>query len=130
MKMNAAAEKRQDEPRKIVWILKALLCSYILTGVFLLLLALLLYKLNLSEEMVNAGILLIYTISTFSGGFVMGKVTGQRKFLWGLLCGVLYFLLLFLISLGVYHTIHSDLRALATSLLLCAGGGMLGGMVS
>ena len=65
-------------------LVKALLCAYLVTGMFLLILALLLYKAGLCEENVNLGIILIYVIGTFSGGFVMGKLEGQKKFLWGL----------------------------------------------
>lgn len=110
--------------------LKSLLCAYIVTEILLLILTLLLYKAGLSEENINAGIILTYVISTFSGGFVIGKLTGARKFLWGLLLGVVYFLLLTLISLGIYHSLQSDLMNLTTTFLLCAGGGMLGGMIS
>ena len=110
--------------------LKSLLCAYIVTGILLLILTLLLYKAGLSEENINAGIILTYVISTFAGGFVMGKLTGTKKFLWGLLLGVLYFVLLLLISLGVYHTLQAEITNLLTTFLLCAGGGMLGGMVS
>ena len=113
-----------------VRILKALPCAYIVTGIMLLILTILLYKAGLSEENVNAGIILTYVISTFAGGFVMGKLTGTKKFLWGLLLGVLYFVLLLLISLGVYHTLQAEITNLLTTFLLCAGGGMLGGMVS
>ena len=113
-----------------VRILKALLCAYIVTGIMLLILTILLYKAGLSEENVNAGIILTYVISTFAGGFVMGKLTGTKKFLWGLLLGVLYFVLLLLISLGVYHTLQAEITNLLTTFLLCAGGGMLGGIVS
>ena len=109
-----------------VRILKALLCAYIVTGIMLLILTILLYKAGLSEENVNAGIILTYVISTFAGGFVMGKLTGTKKFLWGLLLGVLYFVLLLLISLGVYHTLQAEITNLLTTFLLCAGGGMLG----
>ncbi len=116
--------------QKAAQVIKALLCAYIVTGIFLLILTLLLYKLGLSEENVNAGITLTYVISTFSGGFVMGKLCGSRKFLWGLLMGVLYFALLFLISLGIYHSVQGELTGLLTTFLLCAGGGMLGGMMA
>lgn len=116
--------------RKILWMVKALLCAYVVTGIMLLILTVLLYKLGLSEENVNAGIILIYVISTFSGGFMIGKFAKIRKFLWGLLAGVLYFILLLLISLGIYHSLRGEAVHLVTTFLLCAGGGMLGGMVS
>ena len=113
-----------------VRMLKALLCAYVVTGIMLLLLTVLLYKAGLSEENVNAGIILTYVISTFAGGFVIGKLTGVKRFLWGLLAGILYFVLLLLISLGVYHSLQGETGNLLTTFLLCAGGGMLGGMVS
>ena len=130
MKMEKNAGRKQSVERRAEGFLKALLSAYIVTGILLVVLALLLYKAGLSEEVVNAGILLIYVISSFAGGFVMGKLTGNRKFLWGLVTGILYFILLIVISLGLYHSLQADLMNLATTFLLCAGGGMLGGMVS
>ena len=128
--MEKKAGGTQGIEKKVLQILKALLCAYAVTGILLLALTLLLYKMNLSEENVNAGIILIYVISTFASGFVIGKLAGTRKFLWGILTGVLYFVLLVLISLGLYHSLQADAVNLATTFLLCAGGGMLGGMVS
>lgn len=49
-------EKGTDKNGRVVWILKALLISYIITAVFLLILALLLYKLELNEQKVTMGI--------------------------------------------------------------------------
>lgn len=121
---------RAEIGQRAIWMIKALLCAYVITGILLLVLTLLLYKAGLSEEYVNAGITLIYVISTFAGGFVMGKLTGNRKFLWGLLTGCMYFILLILISLGVYHSFQSEISGVITTLLLCAGGGMLGGMIA
>lgn len=121
---------KQAAGGRVMDFIKALLCAYVVTGILLLILALLLYKAGLSEENVNAGILLTYVISTFSGGFVIGKLTGSRKFLWGLLAGILYYVLLLLISLGIYHSLHGASVETAAAFVLCAGGGMLGGMIS
>lgn len=115
-----------------VWLfrlLKALLCAFLISGILLLILTLLLYKLNLGEAQVTAGITLIYVVSTFSGGFVIGKLAGMRKFLWGLACGILYFAFLLLITLGLYRTLNGD-GSVLSAFLFCAAGGMLGGMVS
>lgn len=121
---------RQGVQQIATQMLKALLCAYIVTGIMLLALTLLLYKLGLSEGNVNAGIILTYVLSTFSGGFVAGKLMKVKKFLWGLLAGILYFVLLLLISVGVYHSLQGAVANVLTTLALCAGGGMLGGMVS
>lgn len=116
--------------RSVLSFLKALLCSYVVTGILLLVLTLLLYKLNLDEGKVTMGIMVIYVASTFAGGMVIGKLVKERKFLWGLVLGVVYFALLLLISLAVYRTLQAGGSSVISTLLLCAGGGMLGGMLS
>ena len=123
-------EKGTDKNGRVVWILKALLISYIITAVFLLILALLLYKLELNEQKVTMGIVVVYVLSTFAGGFLMGKLVGERKFLWGFMLGTMYFLVLFGISLAVDQNLNRNGMNLVTTMVLCSGGGMLGGMVS
>ncbi|MEE1314406.1 MAG: TIGR04086 family membrane protein [Faecalimonas sp.] len=123
-------EKTMGKGTQVIQILKALLASYVVTGILLLLLTLLLYKFEWDEQMVTAGIIVIYIVSTFVGGFIMGKLKKARKFVWGLVTGLLYFVLLFLISFCVYRNFDGNGTNLLTTLLLCVGGGMLGGMLA
>ena len=58
----------------VMRIFQALLVSYIITGILLLVLAVLLYKLNLDKGKVTAGITGIYVVSAFAGGFLIGKL--------------------------------------------------------
>ena len=115
---------------RLTFILKSLLISYLLTAGLLLLLALLLYRFSLSESVVSLCITGTYIAVTFLAGFLAGKREGSRKFLWGLLMGVLYFLILVLVSLAVNHGLSGLTSSLFTVLALCAGSGMLGGMLS
>ena len=55
-------------------LVKALMLSYFLTMLMLLGLSFGLYKFDLSEKTVRIGILAVYIISTFAGGFAMGKI--------------------------------------------------------
>ena len=119
-----------EKGTQAIQILKALLASYLVTGLLLFVLTLFLYKFEWDEQMVTAGIIVIYVLSTFVGGFILGKLKRVRKFLWGLIIGVLYFVLLFLISFGVYRSFDGNGTNVITALLLCAGGGMLGGMLA
>lgn len=116
--------------RKVMWMLKSILASYIVTAVLLLILALLLYKLELGEKVVSAGIVSIYILSTLIGGLIIGKIAQTRRFIWGISLGIIYFLLLLLITLGVYREIATDTSNLITTFVLCIGGGMIGGMIS
>lgn len=123
-------ERRIQKDSKIMWILKSLLASYIVTGILLVVLAMLLYKFELNEKIVSAAIVGIYVISTLIGGFIIGKLMKVRRFLWGMGLGILYFALLLLITLGVYRTLNGNSTNLLTTFILCAGGGMAGGMIS
>lgn len=115
---------------RVTFILKNLLISYLLTTVLLLLLALLLYRFGLSEKTVSMGITGIYIITTLLAGFLAGKREQSRRFLWGLLMGIIYFLLLTVISLIVNQGISNLGTGFFSTLILCAAGGMLGGMIS
>ena len=115
---------------RITFVLKSLLFSYLLTAGLLLLLSLLLYRFSLSERIVSISITGIYIVVTFLAGFLAGKREGSRKFLWGLMMGCLYFTSLALVSLIVNHGMSSLSTSFLTVLVLCAGSGMLGGMLS
>lgn len=123
-------ERQVYRQSKSMWMLKALLVSYVVTACLLMGLTMLLYKLELNEKIVSAGIIAIYFTSTLIGGIVIGKLVRVKRFLWGMMLGILYFALLLLITLGVYRTLNGDGINLVTTLLLCAGGGMTGGMIS
>lgn len=110
--------------------LKILLFMYIVTGVLLVILAGLLYKMQLSEGVVSAGIVVIYVVSGFLGGFLTGKVMKTRKFLWGMVMGGCYFLILIVGSIAFQHGIGMELSRFFTTLVLCIGSGMIGGMAS
>ncbi len=113
-----------------VFILRSLLVSYLITGGCLLLLALLLYRFQLSESVISIAIIIVYIISTYLAGYITGKKMGTRKFLWGLFMGVAYFLIMVVVSLLVNHSIQDVSSNVLTTFLLCAGAGMLGGMLS
>lgn len=80
-------EKKLFENIHFTRLVKALILSYFLTMLMLLGLSFGLYKFDLSEKTVRIGILAVYIISTFAGGFVMGKMGKTRKFLRGFMLG-------------------------------------------
>lgn len=128
--MESRKNQKPDIQKEVIWILKSLLCSYIVTGILLLLLALLLYKLNLNKKQVSIAVMAVYLLSTFVGGFVIGKLNQIRKFMWGMIVGFGYFVLLLLVSVGVYHSLKNGGANALSTLLLCVGGGLIGGMLA
>lgn len=115
---------------KVINILKGLLLSYMVSGICILILAFLLYQFRLPKQIIGIGVTIIYIISTFLGGFMLGKSMKQKKYLWGLILGLGYFFILVLISLitnGGFQNLSGNFWL---TFILCGGSGMLGGMLS
>lgn len=118
---------------KITYLAKitiSLVVGYLVTILGILVLALLLLGFQLTEDTVNIGIIIIYVISTFAGGLAAGKQLKVRKFFWGMITGVIYYLVLILVSLGTGQSLTNQGQELITVFLMCFGGGTLGGMIS
>lgn len=115
---------------KILHVVKALIAAYVFTGIALAILAFMVYKFTLGEAVVNVVIILIYVLSSFLGAFLTGKKIKEKKFLWGLLLGAIYIIIICIAS----AIITKDFNLLSTTTIsafaLCIGGGLLGGMLS
>lgn len=109
---------------------KILLVMYAITAVLLFLLAFFVQKLGWESGAISLGISVVYVISCFMGGFLAGKVQKTKKFVWGILMGLAYMIIMLAVSLAVKHGLHSNMSAFIMNLLLCLGSGMLGGMIS
>ena len=114
---------------KISWMIKALLISYILSCVLLLILAFGVYKLDLKEQIVQGGIMIIYALSAFLGGRIAGKSFQCRRIVWGGLQGVSYYALLFILGTVMYQDVKS-LSDVIPVLGTCIISGMIGGVTS
>ncbi len=123
-------ERKVIDSGKIIFVMKCMLAAYLLTAGLLLLLALMLYRFGLSEKVVSICIILIYIAVTFLAGFIAGKRAGEKKFIWGLVMGCVYFLILMVVSIIVNRGIEEPVSRMATVFMLCSGSGMLGGMLS
>ncbi len=109
--------------------MKALLLSYGVTGILLLGLAFLLYKMGLGESQVNLGIMVTYIVSCLAGGFYMGRKGKTRRFLWGMSLGLGYAVLLWAVTCFTERS-GGDLKETILMFFICILGGALGGMLS
>lgn len=116
--------------RSIRTVIRSLIAAYVITGILLLFTALVLCVLQPKESLVSAGILVIYVLASFLGGLLAGKGVGTRKFFWGLVTGALYFVMLLAASWLFGGAPHAGVSEIVTTMLLCLGGGMLGGMLA
>lgn len=122
--------KTLSQNRRYIYVLEGLLFSYIITGVLLLLISFLMLQFDLSGTVISAAINLSYIISAFTGGFFIGKKAEHKKFLWGLIVGVFYFIILMLVSIIMNKAGSLPLGSLLTVFVITSLSGMLGGMIS
>lgn len=109
---------------------KCLLASYIVTGILLLLLAMFLFHLYPDDGVAAVGIVVIYCFGCLLGGFLAGKQFRKRKWLWGLVVGLIYFGCISAVSFFENQT-GGGLRLTAIrTLVLCAGCSCIGGMLA
>lgn len=114
----------------IVHFLLSLLTSYFASTCCIIILAFLLYKFHISIKIIDIGIVLLYIISNFTGGYICGKKLNKRKYLGGLMVGTLYFIVMILLSLIMNQSFSGIHLSLISSFLLCAASGMMGGCIS
>lgn len=115
---------------KIKVTLRSLFIAYLLSGILLVVLALLMYQFRLGENMVGLAVNGIYILTCFLGGLFMGKGIPNRRFFWGFLLGALYFAVLAAASVGMGKGLSGDMGQLLRTFIMCAASGTIGGMVS
>ena len=123
-------ERQARKESMLIPVLVILVTMYIITGILLLLLAFLIYKLDQTEPVVNGAIIAIYIVAGFFGGFLMGKKTGVKKYLWGLLMGALYYGVLILVGVILHQGLTAEPVHLFSTMILCLLSATAGGMVS
>ena len=120
----------KNKSTSIIDIPISILVGFAITCVGVIILALCLLLLSLSEEMIDGGILILYILSCFMAGFVIGKRRKTRRFLWGIFIGIMYYSLLFAATFFVVSSTDANIYDVVTSLLVCCGSAAFGGMLS
>ncbi len=118
------------EKSKLQVTLRNLLFTYILTGILLVVLAFALYRFRLKEGQIRLGVNAVYIVTCLFGGILMGKTIRQRRFFWGLLLGLMYFLVLFAVSFLLNKGLNGTMNQILTTMAICAVSGTAGGMIS
>ena len=109
---------------------KILMAMFVTTAVLLFALAFLAQRLGLEEGGISIGVSVVYVGACFLGGFFVGKVQKTKKFIWGILIGMMYVVAMLAITLIVNKEFQATVSDFIVNLLICLGGGMLGGMLS
>lgn len=115
--------------RKIMSVMMGLLSACVVTLLGILILAFCLYQWKISVDAARIGSIVLYFLSCLVGGMVAGKKAQSRKFLWGLLLGGCYFVILIFFSLTGGEKMVSEGKNVLLPGVICLFSGMLGGML-
>jgi putative membrane protein (TIGR04086 family) len=113
---------------RIITLLKANIIAYMITAIFFIGSALLLTYTSLPESSIPAIAIATTVISVLVAGYDTAKGAPSKGWLWGLSAGIVYAVILILISSTVAKELMMTPNTL-TLLLSAGGGGALGGMV-
>jgi putative membrane protein (TIGR04086 family) len=113
----------------LVTFAKGLFAAYVVSAVVILVLAFLMFQWDISEGVIRGGIIFTYVISNFVCGMFVSRKRSGRKWLWGMLGGVSYYLILLIVSMICNHVVAASIPGAAPVLFFCISGGMLGGMM-
>lgn len=119
-----------DTKSRAIYLSKSVLLSYLVTLFMLLLISFLLLQTGMSQGVTSFAVIATYVMSGFIGSFYMGKHVEQKRYLWGLIAALLYFMVYILISLVVKGDSPIHMVDYVKTLVIVACSGMLGGMLS
>lgn len=109
---------------------KELLVQIVVSFLLIVVFSFIAFRMNLNDKIIADLILIIYGISSFIGGLLVAKASEKRKFLWGLVAGLLYFSIIIFISFIITGHIGDKSINIIAGFLVSAICGMLGGMIA
>lgn len=114
----------------IMTLLKETLAEMIISAILLAVVSFIVLKISPSLSTVKTLILVIYGISCFCGGIIMGKVMETKKFLWGALAGVVYFAIIIAVAFIAKGNVSAGTVGIVSGIIVSIGAGTIGGMIS
>lgn len=118
---------KMEQGKLLKEVAKALGVSLLITILFLVLIAFIMLKSGLGEDIVSKIMIAGYVLAPAAGGFLLGKKRKVNRFLWGLFIGVVYYFIYMAIAVCTQNVPITDLLWVAVPVCL---GGMAGGMLS
>lgn len=127
--MHRRPKKPELNPRLVITaLLKSVIAGYVFTFIFILIFSYIVYKFDFSASQVNIGTIVITILATFISGLFAAKIMRKNGWMYGLITGVIYFIILIVVSLIINDNSTISQEAI-TLFFMCIGGSTLGGMI-
>ncbi|MBE7026125.1 MAG: TIGR04086 family membrane protein [Ruminococcaceae bacterium] len=108
-------------------IFKGVLISLAISFLAFVVFAFILMFLAVDENIVSAIAVCISMISVFAGSYVSARIVGQKGWLWGGICGLAYYVILYISALAAIKEFNFSLKTLVM-MLIGTLVGMIGGI--
>lgn len=119
---------KTEKYNPFIAIIKGLIISYGLTLIVMLILSLLITYTSLTQECTTSVALITTGVAVFVCGFKSAKAIGSKGWLWGIISGLLYMGIMFIIGFSVYDEYNIGTKALLM-LAIAVAGGVIGGIL-
>lgn len=116
--------------KKIIQVLMVAATSVMVSVILIFICAFLAYKLRLSPAQLGIMAMVIYAVGSFIAGFGVGKLKKEKRLLWGICAGVVYFAAVLAISIISGGSIHADGGRLVRCVLICVAAGTIGAVAT
>lgn len=113
----------------MIQFIKGVVFAYAVSAIILLVIAFLMFQWDVAEGVVRGGVIFAYVISCFVYGMIVSRHQTGRRYLWGILAGGTYYIILLIVSMICNRAVFTSIPGIWPALFLCLSGGMLGGMV-
>lgn len=125
---NLSVKSTSNEKLNILSLMKGLLASYIITIPVFMLLALILANTDFPQRLVSSAVVVTTVISVLTAGFVSTKGVRNKGWLNGGIVGLIYMVILYLISSLIYNDFTID-KYVITMTTIGIISGSIGGIV-
>lgn len=109
-------------------ITKGLFYAYISTFILIAFFATLITYTNISENKLELFVNIITIVSLIIGGFYVGKKADNKGWLWGMIVGFLYILIIMIVNVIILKRV-SFAESLNNLVLVSILGGLVGGII-
>ena len=114
---------------KVLNVSKAILISYILSAIALVVLAFIMYKSGLTKSQVEIGVKVIYFISAFIAGLVIALKEKRKRLFWVMAMLAAYMAIIMIISLILNKGNMENMVSMLVNMAICIVGGGVGALI-
>ncbi len=124
MKNVTAVSEEKNTTRQMKAVIKGAVFAIIISVLLFMFLALVMLYTPLPQEAATAIAAAISLLCVFVGAYLCAKASGEKGWLWGSVCGLIYYIILYISALSAVKEFNFSLKTFIMTII-----GMLAGML-